>query len=823
MVDPLDAWWSQQLVLCGWAFVPDPVAVEPSQALARLTEFGITERGELGWRLLEAFPAEKPDPQRQLAVIELLALAVAAGWLSAERAKAWILRLARDLQARHASLDEWLAALRGARLDRGWAQGDEAFVRYSEVLATLEHEGQGVTWPLLGDHLATRNDEPLWPDTQAARVWLPRALFAPLLMESSDQLQDWPDAAAWLEQVWQVGGREDLIRTLLWLASQGHRYGWDLDVARLLEQDGAERQAWLAGLVDQRRYGETLLAFIDQGEPLEWAAWDWLRVIDLAYAGWVLGWLESGEAEHFALHGIDLLTTRYSDWTALIRAYQRGRALFEGQPSVGKLFDEETALLLHSPVSPWRLPLAELISDAQREASRNAMQEWRRDAWHWVLALASVREPELLYRQGIPGAIPDEKAEARRKDAQHYLTETLGLFADEGVRGLGRYWLPAQSHHLNQLAADAAHNMLPPSKTVFGQPSLEAQYARNSLASCSRHAATIHMAEKYAFYVLMADDSGDFDGREIMALAQALRSVLCHLYGNSKKLLEAWIAWETVLPEMPGDTLVHEIRWHRDDPGSCFHWLDWQCTSWQEPGPRPTLLQFTALALTGPLNPGIWNKPQRESALENEAARQWLDSHYGLHNASELQEFLTFLLEAGDRQEYQINYAPYTLNRARLLEEIAILESGECSQEERHHLLRLQRVRDNDTRCNDTDMTAWDLAQAVDLAVTGRIVGWLDAGALEQVLDKAMAKAQQHYASWQTYAEGLYAGFAFFMGETGEREIFLRDFREGLVAWLCGAPPLAGPWASLDFPGSRPRHWALTHIDTLTGDSRTLH
>ncbi|MGC3874005.1 DUF1266 domain-containing protein [Halomonas sp. GXIMD04776] len=819
MVDPLNAWWSQQLVLCGWAYAPDPIAVEPAQAVTRLAEFDIVERGELGWRLLEAFPAGVPDPQSQLAAMEYLALAVAADWLSVEHARAWMLRLTKTLQARYADLDEWLAALRDVRLERGWAQGDEAFARASEALATLEHDGEGVTWRLLGDYLETCTEKPLWPSTETSHAWLPRALFAPSLVESPDYLRDWPDAAAWLNRIWQIQDRDDLIRTLLWLGSQGHRYGWDLDVARLLEQDESARQAWLAGLIDQRRYGEIVLAFITQGEPLEWAAWDWLRLIDLAYAGLALGWLADDEAEHFALHGADLLTRRYSDWTALVHAYQRGRCLFEGQYPGGKSITEEAALLLYSPVSPWCIPLKELINDRQREVSREAMRDWHRDDWHWVLALASVREPELLYRQGIAASIP----EARREDARRYLAETLGLFADEGVQGLARYWLPAQSHHLNQLAADVAHNILPPSKTVFGQPSPEELRARSALAACAGHAATIHMAEKYAFYLLMADDSGSFDHHELRRLARALRSVLCHLYGEAQRLLEAWIAWETVLPEMPDDTLVHEIRWHRDDPGSCFYWLDWRRPAWREPGPRPSLSRFTALALTGPLNPGTWGEPQREGVVEGEAARQWLESHYGLHNADELREFLTFLLDAGDRQEYQINYAPYTLNRARLEEEIAILESGECSEDERHHLLRLRRVRDNDTRCNDTDMAAWDLAQAVDLAITGCTLGWLDEATLENMLDKALFLAQQHYGSWQTYAEGLFAGFAFFMGETTEREAFLQDFRKGLVAWLCGTPPLAGPWASLDFPGSRPRHWAPRHIDTLPGDSRTLH
>ena len=87
----------------------------------------------------------------------------------------------------------------------------------------------------------------------------------------------------------------------------------------------------------------------------------------------------------------------------------------------------------------------------------------------------------------------------------------------------------------------------------------------------------------------------------------------------------------------------------------------------------------------------------------------------------------------------------------------------------------------------------------------------------------AHALASEHYAGWEEYARGLHAGFSFFMGETPERESFLAGFRQALVAWLSGAPPLAGAWASLDFPGARPRHWAPLHIDTLPGDRLTLH
>jgi len=266
-----------------------------------------------------------------------------------------------------------------------------------------------------------------------------------------------------------------------------------------------------------------------------------------------------------------------------------------------------------------------------------------------------------------------------------------------------------------------------------------------------------------------------------------------------------------------------EIRWHQEDPGSLLHWLDWRAGEWQEPGPRPSLSMFTSMALVGPLNSPAWSLPHPESERERVSIREWVDGHYGLQGAEELGEFLEFLLESGDRQEYLINYAPYTLNAARLGSEIATLETGECSDEERTHLLRLQRVRDNEDGCNDTDMAAWDVAQVVDLAIAARQLGWLEEGAFVAVLERAHGLAAAHYSGWEAYARGLYAGFSFFMGETPERESFLAGFRQALIAWLTAAPPLVGPWASLEFPGARPRHWAPMHVDTLPGDSRTLH
>ena len=821
MVDPLNVWWAQQLVLCDWAFEPEPDMIEAEVAGARLQALGIADRGELGWHLIEAISGATPEPARLLKGLELLALAGAANWLSQPRLRSWLMRLSEEIFSSYANLEHWLEALRQAKNVEGWVQGDDGFWEAGEALAALERDGEGVTWEMLAEWLGHQNKGAalaLWPDAPQEQVWRLRAAFAPIVEVAPGELE-WPDVKGWLKRIWQIENRDGLVQSLLWLAGYGHRQGWDLDVMRLLTANDEARQAWLADFSGpELNYAQVLMGFVEAGEPLEWAAWDWLRMIDLAWAGACAGWLDIVDAQAFAAHGADLIQSRYSDWSALARAYQRGCSLFEGRNRLDDM-QRNWGLLLSSPGSPWREPLPQLLGEAERENARQTIRAWRRSPRHWVLALASVREPELGLRQGVVAPLTG----ARRADALSYLNETLGLHPEEGAAALARYWLPAQAHHLNQLAADAAHGALPKADTPFGRADDKERAALEALKQGSRYAATIHMAEKYAFYLQMAMDSEAFDGEALNQLAEALRGTLCRFYPDSRRLLEAWVQWEALLPEADHPPLTNEIRWHLEDPGSPLHWLDWQPAQWQEPGSRPTLSRFTAMALVGPLNAAAWSEPQAESEREAESIREWIESNYGLYGQSDLSEFLDFLIDVGDRQEYQINYAPYTLNAQRLASEIAMLESSDCSEEDRNHLLRLQRVRDGEDGCNELDMTAWDIAQAVDLAIAGCQLGWLDENAFSDVLERAHALAAEHYASWRAYARGLYAGFSFFMGETPEREAFLGSFRQALVAWLAGAPPLAGAWASLDFPGARPRHWAPLHIDTLPGDAKTLH
>ncbi|WP_456269948.1 DUF1266 domain-containing protein [Kushneria sp. AK178] len=754
--ESLQTWCAQRLASHGWhREVPPERAMSVSRALARLRSMDIEEPGALGWQMVG-----RVDQAQRDEAVTMLVLAFNAQWLD------------------ESALSQWL----------GWLK-----------------EGAS---------------QPPWPDQGDSVIWRARAPFGPIMIDS-------PDSAAlerertghFLDRVWSIHDREELIRMLLWLAGQGHRHGWELDHQRLTAMTRAQRLKWHARMAPQATYAATLEALVVQGQPRDVAAWDWLRLVDLAWAGMAMGWLDQEEARGFAAHGVDLLSCRYESWHDVALAWQRGRSLHEGLD----LMENVTAdwqLLLEAPDGPWQRPLHQLLDDDLRRRSRAMIRELRRSARHWALAVASVREPDLLYRQHVAPAVGDD----HRRQSREYLTDILDWRPEEGVAGLSRFWMPGQVHHLNQLASDARHGRLPETATPFGTPSAELLACRQSLAACASVSATIFMAEKYAFHLQMFESADYGETERLTRYYTRLAATLSRHYRDMDTMLEAWAQWERLLPEDSSQgSLAEDIEWHRHDPGSPFHWLTAPAGVHDEPGRRPSLSRFTALSLSGPLNTVLWGEPERQYGAQANDIREWLESHYGISADTQLTRFLDFLVEAGDRQEYLINYAPYTLNQRRLAQEIAVLESADRSEDENVHLERLRRVLNNDHQCNDIDMAAWDIAQLVDLAAAARQVGWLSVEGLHYYLDQALTLASRHYSGWWAYGRGMLAGYSFFMMATPEREQFLAEFSQAMTAWQTGLPPLAGCWASLDFPGHRLGRWPPLHADTLPGDARVLH
>lgn len=756
MKESLQAWCTQRLASHGWhREIPPERAMSVSRALARLRSLDIEEPGALGWQMVGRLDQAQRDE-----AVTMLVLAFNAQWLDEE------------------TLEQWLS----------WLQGSVA--------------------------------QPPWPDQGDSAIWRARAPFAPIMIDSMDAAAlERERTGHFLRKVWSIHERDELIRMLLWLAGQGHRYGWELDHQRFAAMDQAQRLKWHAHMAPQATYAVTLEALIAQGHPRDVAAWDWLRLVDLAWAGMVMGWLDQEEARSFAAHGVDLLTRRYDSWREVALAWQRGRSLHEGLDLMAH-FTVDWQLLLEAPDSPWQRPLHQLLDDDLRRRSRAMIRRLRSSARHWALTIASVREPDLLYRQYVAPEVGREQ----RDQSREYLNDVLDWRPEEGVAGLSRFWLPGQVHHLNQLASDARHDRLPASETPFGTPPSELLTFRRWLAECASGSATIFMAEKYAFHLQMFENADHGDAALLERYYTRLAATLHRHYPDMDTLLTAWQAWEQALPEDGSQTsLAEDIEWHRQDPGSPFHWLTAPIGFHQEPGRRPSLSRFTALALSGPLNAVLWGEPERQYGAQASEIREWLDSHYGIGGSAQLTRFLDFLVDAGDRQEYLINYAPYTLNRRRLQQEIAVLESADRSEDEGVHLERLRRVLKNDHHCNDIDMAAWDIAQLVDLAAAARQLGWLKPDAFHHYLDQALMLASRHYSDWWAYGRGMLAGYSFFMVATPEREHFLTEFNQAMTAWQTGLPPLVGSWASLDFPGTRHGRWPPMHADTLPGDAHILH
>ncbi|MGJ8523263.1 hypothetical protein R84981_001960 [Carnimonas sp. R-84981] len=665
---------------------------------------------------------------------------------------------------------------------------------------------------------------------QAQLPWRLRAGIAPLTTTPGELPEQRSSIRQQLARQWEIDDRHSLIETLLWLSAQGDRYSWDIDARELEQLTAEDRLTWRTRrLIEEQAKGiaadptETrrtalLVDWVESHQPLEWAAWDWLRLAELACQGTRCGWLSEEEGRLFTVHAVQLMQQRYDSWEALVAAYQRGRCLLLGPPDEAE--QERWQLLLTARVSPWQMPLAELIDERDRHAARTFMLQLRGQAWQFAMALAAIRDPGLVARCGARG----ERSPEHSDEARRYLEEMLEWRPEDDDLCLTRCWQPALVHCLNQCAADAVRGVMPLCTTPFGSAEPQEIEERNALAACASHSATIHMAEKYAFHLIMAWDAKALDSARFVALTEALRATLCCFYVSAQQLLDAWLSWETALSSTTQASLAAELEWHLNDPGSVLKWVSWQGRgAFSEPGERPSLKQFTALALIGPLNAAQWTLPVKAGKRAAATLIDWLDSHYGIAQPEALVAFLDFLAESGDRQEYQINYAPYTLNPVRLESEIAILESAARSENEQVHLERLRRVMANTEGCNDYDLAAWDIAQLVDLASAGVSVGWLTPDQLSHYLELAEGLASRHYSGWQEYAHGLLAGVSFFMAGDSEQQGVVAEMKQALVAWLSGAPPLSGSWSCLTFPGQSDDRWPSMHIDTLGGDRYTLH
>jgi len=652
-------------------------------------------------------------------------------------------------------------------------------------------------------------------------------------LNSSDYLRQrfWPDVQDTLNSYWQVHTANDCLQLIYWLGGQGQRYAWQLDFAWLKHSDAEDRQTWREELPEGfEGYADLMeeLAGENQAE-LDVAAWDWVRMADLALAGYLAGYLTSSQWRSFALVALWLLRSRYGSWEELAESYLLGYRLWQTQTdfSLSPELEITWQQLLTLPFSPLQQLDWQALS-LDHPDFRDAISYYSErldDPLMLASLLASLRDDVSL----LTGLALDDLPESRRSEARDYLFAGLDIHPDEQLTNtLARFWQPGRVHHYDQLALNCRVGKTPqlPSNLAAVDEVWEAWREQTPLlAELVKHPAGIVMAEKYAFYLDKALETNHYSVKEAEELALALKDYLSWHYSSAQGLLQAWQGWDEVL-SLSGEErpLLAELSWHLNDSGSLFRFLPWKRppARFTEPGKPVSEADLATLNLVGPLTGLHWSWPEKLPQHPRQELKSLLQDTHLFQDADDLKDFLNHLLLAGDRQEYMIAFSPFTLNSERLDMEIEAQEQDDRDEEQEAYYQRLLRVKNNALGINDLDLTAWDMVQLVDLAVAGYQLDWLSEKELQEWLAKIREQITQEYTGWADFARALLAGYNFFMNETENRAELLEVFSQRLLSLLIAVPAQAGLWYTLAWPGDKQRSWNQSVTPSLTGKQR-LH
>lgn len=785
---------------------------------------------------LSPWDEQLPVAAEFLQGIELVLRAREAGWLTQAQAQAWVQGFMVYLQRHYPS---WQAVLNDVWLMEAWwrqvPMNFDGVTGQQGVALLAEQLAEGVEWQadlaLQALQLPMRRD-PLGFALAA------RACEVPLWHARLDHVDElkrhyWPDVEQVLTEDWQIHDRQGCQQMLFWLAGQGHRQAWQLDFEWLQQASSGQIQQWLEDDAFQQgdrrshpRVAHVLVELRDLPE-LAVAAWDWVRMIDLALAGWLGGYLSAQEWRVYALKATWLLRCTFDSWEAVANSYLLGRRLWECQESMAPDYvmqrNWEELLLLWSQTES-RMDWAALDIDHPdfRLACQDYAELFNARRLSLLGLLASVRDDACLLTTLDPERIP----QSRREESADYLYHMLDVQADTPLQpALARFWMPGMVHHFDQLAMNARVGRVPRVPDNIEVADALWQQWRSmqaSLAECVSHPAAIVMAEKYAFYLAKALESGHYPLSDLQFLAGALGDYLRWHYPDARTLLAAWCQWDQLTSE--GERpLTREIRWQQRDLGSLFHVLDWPrpARRFTEPGRRVSEDELATYNLVGPLTGIHWGFPEPLPAQQARELRHWLGESYWLTGPEDTREFLTYLHDAGDRQEYDINFAPFTLNPDRLAAEVDAQMQGDRDQDQEIFLQRLKMTQANTFGVNDVDLIAWDIAQMVDISMASFQVGWLDEDEMNQWLMQARHLATEHFSGWVDYAQALLAGYSFFLAEPTQRESHLEPFIQRMLGLLLALPVPMGLWQTLSWPGQT-RQAKSQPQTSLTGH-RVLH
>lgn len=748
-------------------------------------------------------------------------------WIDSTESQAWLELFAQRLQKDYPKSEQLIARLEEenystVKLERMTAANFSNW----QAKFTVEHELKN-----LATHFPKALKARNTPIGYALAVRSSGFVVYQQALDNQESLREkfWPDVKATLNDYWQVYSGKDCRQLLYWMAGQGQRYAWQIDVAWLNQAEEADRDVWLSELPEDFSDYADLITNLEPASQLDVAAWDWVRMADLAFAGYLAGYLTQGEWRTFALVALWLLRSQYASWQALADSYLLGYKLWKTQTdfTLSPELENTWELLLASPFSPFQqLDWQALSLDHPdfRDAKANFSAALD-DPFLLTTLIASLRDDACLLTGLAPSELPDEC----RDEAKDYLFVGLDIHPDEELTStLARFWQPGRIHHYDQLALNCRINKVPRlAKNLAAIPEVWDIWQRQlpELAELVKHPAGIVMAEKYAFYLVKAEETQHYPAAERQQLTLALIDYLSWHYSSAQEMLLAWQGWDDVLSKVEDEKpLLTELAWHLKDPGSLFRFIPWQRppASVTEPGKPVSEADLATLNLVGPLTGIHWSWPERLPEWPRNELKSLLQDTHLFQTADDLIDYLNHLFHAGDRQEYMIAFSPFTLNEARLDSEIETQAHEERDEEQDAYYQRLLRVKHNTLGINDVDLTAWDMVQLVDLAVAGYQLNWLNDDQLRDWLAKVRKLITEEYYGWDDFARALLAGYNFFMNESEQRDELLETFSQRLLSLLIAVPPQVGLWYTLAWPGEKARDWNQTSTALITAKQR-LH
>jgi hypothetical protein len=165
-----------------------------------------------------------------------------------------------------------------------------------------------------------------------------------------------------LEQWWGVSSREDLLDTLDWIESGGHRAGFDAmaqDLSRMSPEQIADLQKQIEGDPELSSQVSVVLDDYERLGDKSLVGWDYARYVSLCGWGYLVGYLEEDEAWERIIPAAQLVQNTFDSWEDLGENYMIGREFWSYQQTQqnGAEWAACERRLHRSPDSPWvRIP-----------------------------------------------------------------------------------------------------------------------------------------------------------------------------------------------------------------------------------------------------------------------------------------------------------------------------------------------------------------------------------------------------------------------------------------------------------------------------------